>query len=173
MGRQVNFYFVEEDEQSFLQILEHEEVIFLRDDDHEWPSHRFYGEFRLQPRDGAAHSQTLMCRKCDLKHLRFSRIATTERYYIDSICSYVIEFTRSGYREVSNTLVSGRIWYEHTFWDKDSEGRDILVAKDEELKKLYERLARWIKKYCKRLPNGNYIAPHATELYAKGAELSP
>jgi len=77
------------------------------------------------------------------------------------------------YLKEINPLVSGRFWYEHKYWDKDKDGRDILVAKDEELKLLYERLARWIKKYCKRLPNGNYIAPLAAELYSKGAELSP
>ena len=172
MGRQVNFYFVEEDERRFLDRLDVEAVTFLRADTYEEPIHKIYDEFQLKARSESSHSQTLICRTCDLCRLRFRKI-TGKRYYIDGDRSPVIEFIRSGYLAESNILVWGRIWYEHKYWDRDKRGTSILVAKEDELRRLYERLARWIRKHCKRLPNGNYIAPHAAELHAKGAKLSP
>ncbi len=173
MGRQVNFYFIEQDELRFLDILSKENVVYLRMDRSEKRAFRIYDEFRLNPCGEASHGQTLICRSCDLDRLVFLPRRKSDMYFVDLDRSPVIEFSRSGYRDVSNRLVSGRLWYEHKYWDRNSNGESVLYAKGEDLKKLYERLSRWIRKHCTRLPNGNYIAPHAAEVYANGAELSP
>jgi hypothetical protein len=173
MGRQIRFYFVEQDEGGFLEFLNKEDIIYLRRDHSEERAYRVYDEFQLNPRTEASHSQTLVCRTCDIDRLRFLPRRRSDMYFIDCGRSPVIEFSRSGFHAEAGILVSGRLWYEHKYWDKDAQGNAVVVAKGEDLKKLYERLARWIKKHGKRLPNGNYIAPHAADLHAQGAELSP
>ena len=115
-------------------------------------------------------SQMLICFMTDLDKIIYGR---ADQYYVNIIVSPVIEFSRSGHNPNLNRLISGRLWYQHKYWTKDKKGNDILLEKSQELEKLYNSLARWIKKYCKLLPNTNYIGPHAMELYKNGAELSP
>jgi hypothetical protein len=173
MGRQISFYFMERDERLFLQILSTESVEFYRGDPGPDKSPVIYNEFSLNPCTDVTHPQVLVCRRGDEAQIRFLETRDSGRYFIDSVCSPVIEFTRSGYNAGSDTLVSGSLWYEHTYSDEDQNGRNVLAGKAEELKRLYERLAEWIETHCQRLPNGNYIAPHAAESYGRGAKLSP
>jgi hypothetical protein len=173
MSRVISFYFIEEDEQSFLQILNPERVLILRSDPGRERLLVIYDEFSLNPCTQVTHSQALLCRRGDETGIRFMETRDGDQYFIDCECSPVIEFTRSGYDAGSNTLVSGRLWYEHSYSDMDKHGQSILFEKAEGLLWLYERLVRWIEKNCRRLPNGSYIAPHAAELYAQGAKLSP
>jgi len=173
MGRQISFYFIEEDEQSFLQLLNTEHVVFFRSDPGRERLPVIYDELALNPCTQVTHPQTLVCRRGDEAGIRFIETLHGGRYFIDGGRSPVIEFTRSGYDAGTKTLLSGSLWYEHAYRGEDQSGNSVVVKKDEELKRLFERLAEWIEKRCKKLPNGNYIAPCAAELYARGAKLSP
>jgi hypothetical protein len=135
------------------------------------PHYQIYSKMHLEARSETKDTQSLICMPSDLNSVQYIKFEGEEKYFVDVACSPVVEFSRSGYDAESNTLVSGRLWYEHKCWTKDEDGNDILVEKSKELEKLYNSLARWIRKYCTRLPNGNYIGPHAMELYRKGAKL--
>ena len=173
MGRQVNFYFDDKDENIFLNLPQLKDVTFLRFDNVNRPQNYIYDEFDLNPQLEALHSQTCICLKIDLDIVKYSEIERGKAYFINDIVSPVIEYTRSGFDYNLNLLVSGRLWFQMKYWAEDEEGNDVLLSKSKELERLYNNLAGWIRRYCKRLPNGNYIGPHAMELYKKGAELSP
>ena len=119
-----------------------------------------------------ALSQSFMSFRSDLRQLKYREIKDSGLFYIDGYESPVIEFSRSGYKPELNLIVSGRLWYQHKYWTKDENGQDIIREKSKELERLYSSLVRWIKKHCTRLPNGNYIGPHAAELHERGAKLS-
>ena len=171
MGRQIGFYFDKKDEKEFLELPQFKEIAFLKFREMKSPQ---YDEIRLEKFSiiSDAQSQTIMCSKSDLNNLAYREIGGG-LYYIDAHDSPVIEFSRSGYKAELNRLISGRLWYQHKYWSKDKHGNDVILEKSKELEKLYNSLARWIRKHCTRLPNGNYIAPHAMELYKSGVELSP
>jgi hypothetical protein len=170
MGRQIEFYFSEDDEQEFLRQIESAEITFLRF--RELVSVR-YEEVRLAEfsETSGSEQQVLICHRSDLECLKYWGSAS-DMYMVNILDSPVIEFSRSGLTRDSNRLLSGRLYYEHRYWTKDAAGNDVIMEKSEELEKLYSRLVRWIKKYCKRLPGGYYIGPHAMKLHQNGAELS-
>ncbi len=172
MGRQVGFYFTDRDEEEFLELSQLQGVVLLRSRQLASP---LCEEVQLKPFQLTSNSdsQTLACFVSDKKELTFREIEGRGSFYIDDCVSPVIEFSRSGYRPDLNMIISGRLWYEHKYWTKDEDGNDVLREKSKELEKLYNSLARWIRKHCTRLPNGNYIAPHAQELHENGADLSP
>ena len=171
MGRQINFYFVKDDELKFLARCTENNVTFLQWDV-ELPQNTEYSCFEQLPYDRDVKKQLFICLRSDLPNIKYKEIES-KWFYIDSTTSPVIEFTRSGIIPMKNILVSGRLWFEMKYWDKDKNGNSILVTKDKKLEELYNSLAKWIRKYCMRLPNGNYIGPHAMELYKNGATLSP
>jgi len=172
MGRQINFYFDEKDEQEFLKLHQLNDIVFLKFRNMKSPQ---YEEIQLGSpvHVSDSDSQTYMCFRHDLNNIEYQDYDDGKLFYIKGVTSPVIEFSRSRYRQNLNLLGSGRLWYEHKYWAKDEDGNDVLLEKSKELEKLYNSLARWIRKHCTRLDNGNYIAPHAMELYKNGAEISP
>jgi hypothetical protein len=173
MGRQINFYFDYRDEKLFLDLPQLQNVVFLRFNNIDHPQYYIYDEFDLNPQLEASHSQTCICLQNDLDKVVYSEIDDGKAYFINDITSPIIEYTRSGFNYELNLLVSGRLWFQMKYWGKDENGESALLSKSKELEKLYNSLAGWIRRHCKRLPNGNYIGPHAMELYNKGTELSP
>jgi hypothetical protein len=161
MGRQIIFHFVNLDEREFIKFLAFGDVAFVKWDGSEF---KVLAEYNLP--EGYPF-QLFIVRLSEIDNIKFLNDTT-----INSATSPVIEFTRSYYMEELNRLISGRLWFEKRYWTKSSDGTDILMEKSEALQKLYDSLAKWIKKYCERLPNGRYIGPHAKELLEKGAELS-
>lgn len=94
-------------------------------------------------------------------------------FYIDSITSPVIEFSRTVKREIGKNreISSGRIWVELKYWNE----REELIEKTKELDKWYGILNRWIKKNVDRVEeviNGHkyikYVSPSLRELLNKG-----
>jgi len=173
MGRQIELYFNEDDEKEFLNLHQFEEVVFLKFREMIAPKYELYNDIKKTAWIETRNTQTFICRKSDLEILEYQSVFTSGRnlFYIDSDCSPVIEFSRSGYIPDTNNLIGGRLWYEHKYWAKDQDGNDVLKEKSKELEKLYESLARWIRKYCKRLPDGRYIGPGAMKLHNQGARL--
>lgn len=177
MARQLGFYFTNLDESEFLSRspLSDTGVLFLRND-LDSPKHEIYNQFDQLAYDETNDTQIFLCYKEDLSGVLLNRvkIKNTNKwlYYIDGTASPVIEYFRSGYNRGTNIIVAGRLWYEHKYWAKDEGSNSILVEKDKRLEMFYNSLVRWIKQYCTRLPNGNYIGPHAQKLYEAGAGLS-
>jgi hypothetical protein len=170
MGRQIGFYFDDIDEKEFLKLSQLQDIVFLRFREMKCPECEEVDIVKYS-RTSYDQTQIMICEKDDSKNVAFLEGGGT--YMIDNHDSPVIEFSRSGYLPRKNLLVSGRLWYQHKYWTKDENGDDIIKEKSKELERLYNSLARWIRKHCTRLPNGNYIASHAMELHRSGAELSP
>ena len=171
MGQQVSFYFATRDEKPFLGQGCLQDIVLLRQDSLQRPE-----AVEIQ------HPCEAIATEEEVRHLvlyprelvtgvRFQAVHKLGSYFINVSSSPVIDYLRSRYLANEGVVVFGRIWYERTFWDKDDKGNDILVEKNPELLRLYNRLASWIRRHCKRLPNGNYLGPHAEELHEKGAEL--
>ena len=172
MGRQINFYFDSNDEKDFLKLIYDNDIVFLRRR-YKREKVETYNEFHINPAEDLTISQTYICYQTNINDVSFLSDKENSIVIIDSLYSPVIEFDRSRFDSKSNLLVSGRLWYEHKYWTKDEQGNSILKEKSKELERLYNSLARWIRKHCTRLDNGNYIAPHAMELYKNGAQISP
>lgn len=172
MGRQINFYLAANDERELLNAEFLKYVEFIRRDVPSPRSQR-YADFEFSPYDDGIYSQLYICFERDIDRIEFRKLEAKNLFYVDSTISPVIEFIRSGYKKEENLLISGRFWIEMKYWDKDEQGNSVLITKGKELEKLYTDLAKWVRKYCTRLPNGNYIGPHALEAYKKGAKLSP
>jgi hypothetical protein len=171
MGRQIRFYFVCEDEANLIMEALGGDTVLLAD---------YVRSLRSGARTeigadaigvqvaGMVH----ICFKSDLGRVRYVSTGRGDEYFLESYDSFVIEYLRCGLDAETNRLVPGRLWYQHRYWTKDETGKDVVREKSEELERLYNRLIRRIKKYCKRLPDGYYIGPHAMELHQNGAELS-
>jgi hypothetical protein len=172
MGKQVNFYFDRPDEARFLSQRGLSKVEFLVSDV-DSPEVKLSDVFREELDTSSSSSQVYICLRSYFSSVVYQRVEERGYSYLDPFASPVIEYTRSGLNTVRNVLIAGRIWYEHKYWDKDDDGNDVLVEKPERLLRLFNSLARWIREYCTRLPNGMYIGPHAMELHKKGAKLSP
>ena len=170
MGRQLGFYFGDNDEKQFLEFVRANDVVFLRHCVKE-AKNEVYNEFNINPAINQSIAQSYICFQAELECIRYIGSKEIGFFLIDIHDSPVIEYDRSGLKSDSNLLISGRLWYQHKYWTKDESGHDIIREKSKELEKLYNSLTRWIKKYCTRLPNGNYIGPHAMELYKNGAKL--
>lgn len=172
MGRQINFYLERQDEQVLLntELLSHVESIKCYVSK---PRSEHYTDFESDPYAKGIYPQLYICLKRDFDNIVYEKLEAKNLYYVDSTRSQVIEFIRSGYKREENLLISGRFWMEMKYWDKDIKGNPVIITKRKELEELYSSLARWIRKYCTKLPNGNYIGRHAMELYGKGVKLSP
>lgn len=171
MGRQIEFYFDDGDEREFIKLAQFKDVVFLKFREMEFRKYEECLDIKKKAYSEASWNQTCICIERDLKSVKL--LGKDGNFFVDLHVSPVIEFSRSGYKPELNRLISGRLWYQHKYWAKDENGHDVLMEKSKELEKLYNSLVRWIKKYCKRLPNGNYIGPHAMVLYKNGTELSP
>jgi hypothetical protein len=171
MGKQIRFYFDDRDEREFLGLPQFQNVAFLKFREMATTECEEYQELDRKAHSATLRDQTCICLKDDLDLIII--VGEIDNYFIDVHDSPVIEFTRSGYLPKKNLIVSGRLWYQHKYWTKDETGDDVLLEKSKEIEKLYNSLARWIRKHCTLLPNTNYIASHALELYKRDVELSP
>jgi|WetSurMetagenome_2_1015567.scaffolds.fasta_scaffold278162_1 hypothetical protein len=161
MGGQIIFHFVNLDEREFNKFLAFKDVVFVK-----WDGSIFRGLTDYNLPDGYPF-QLFIVRLSDIDNIKIWKEGI-----INLSDSPVIEFTRSYYDKEVNLLISGRLWFEKRYLTKSPDGRDILMEKGEALQKLYDSLAKWIKKYCERLPNGRYIGQHAKDYLEKGAKLS-
>jgi hydroxymethylpyrimidine pyrophosphatase-like HAD family hydrolase len=164
MGKQINFYMAEETEAKFIDfvISTGGKVLFKGDNDKpiyltSLPKDDWYQLYLYKEEFGQL---TL-------------RPISDNKYYIDSINSPVIEFSRTYKREIGKNkeISRGRIWVEMKFWNEQEE----LEEKTKELEKWYGTLNRWIKKNVDRVDeiiNGHkyitYVSPSLKELMSKG-----
>jgi hypothetical protein len=87
--------------------------------------------------------------------------------YLDRLRAHVIEFSRSGLRE-DGTLRRGRVWIETAYFEGEQ-----LVYKDPRFVRWYDRIARWLRRRYRKLKPLIYIGPQADEWYQAGGKLGP
>jgi len=175
MGKQVNFYMLEEDEQEFVEfVLSDGKTVILgagslqetppildrlpvedspliwRNDVYFWrrgyPLFTDYGVMKAGPLQGQGV------------------------YFVDSSQSSVIEFSRSLLLTDKNMLTRGRIWAEM----RRLEG-DRFVYKGEEFEEWYDTIAAWIRKRYRKIGTRPYfyIGSQAYSWYQAGGRLQP
>lgn len=124
MGRQVNFYMTDSDEESFLN--------FLRSD----PKVRIFKDRMTEAKIRPLHALpdrsvpgwfALWLWTEDSPPPKLKHIESQKYYVVDSMFSEVIEYSRSYLQHGS--LVRGRIWAEFAAWDPDNPTHRIQKGK--------------------------------------------
>ncbi len=172
MGKQVNFYLLEEDESDLVAfVLSHPDAVILGDPStQDSPSileHLPTGDAPI-PYRGTVY---LWKRGGPLLMTRHTIIAGPlvgrELYFVDSLRSHVIELARTHLLEEEGLIIRGRLWAEMRYWEGE-----ILMYKGEAFEKWYDRLARWIRTHYQKVADHRpYIGPQACRLYQKGIKL--
>lgn len=176
MGRQINFWMTEEDEQAF--------VARLRDDDIVWTSRSLKLGARPEPAEldvwhSTADEQWIVCiRRRDWKRLEYEDIPDNP---LSQSARHVIgradftPWTRVGTgpspcfewntcARSSTIIARGRIYFDST-WLEDC----VVMLKDEEPTKWFNRLAAWLRsRGQKRDHPGQYVMPGAAQLVSSG-----
>jgi len=177
MGKQVNFYMLEEDEQEFVEfVLGQPETVMLgsagrqetpsildclpvEDSPIIWRSRVYF----WRPGYPLFTRYIIM----QVEPLRGQGL-----YFIDDSQSSVIQFDRSLLLPDENLLTRGRIWADM----RRLEG-DKFVRKGEEFEKWYAGIAAWIRKRYRKISAGShfyfYIGPQAYSWYQAGGKLQP
>jgi hypothetical protein len=168
MGRQVNFWMTEEDEEAF--------VARLREDDVVWVPKRL--ELGARPNQNeldawrsAADEQRIICiRRQDWERLKYRDLAESPTSRVDfTPCTIVgtgpspcFEWSTCG--RTSTKITRGRIYFKSD-WLEDER----VMVKDEEVTRWFDRLAAWVRRRGqKKQYAGQYVMPGAAELASSG-----
>ncbi len=172
MGKQVNFYMLEEDEQEFVEFVlgDGKTVLLGTAGFQEMPPvlDRLPVEYSpLDPKDWLTvffwrPGYPLFTRYIVMKA---GPLQGRGAYFVDAHRSSVIEFSRSLLRPEENVLTQGRIWAEMRYWEGEQ-----LVYKGEEFEKWYDRIARWLRRRYRKVYY-DYVSPRAYEWSQAGGKL--
>lgn len=163
MGKQVNFYMTDSDEQDFIRFVRSDRNvgIFM----YTMPTEDIPLLTEL-PRQGVPFWLALWLWDRDNSPKPKVDFVREQRYYVVDECpSEVIEFSRSHLDE--GRLVRGRIWAEMAVWQSDQ----TLLHKSESFQKWFDRLANWIKRHSVKDKHGDYVLPGAAEYAKRGGKL--
>lgn len=165
MGRQVNFYMTEKDEEEFVAFVRSTGDVCILP--YRLPTESLECLENL-PEPGTPFWLSLYLWNRDLSpEPRLYYIEKQKHWYFDDFASEVIEFSRCYWHQ--GRLGRGRIWAEMTGWDENEP--DKTFRKSDAFQKWYSRLARWIKRKGKRDKNGDYVLPGAQQFAEQGGVL--
>lgn len=170
MGKQISFYQNKKDEDEFLNRLNNDNIVLLKANSLEYPVPILY-VFDNFPTEATAHTQLCICYESAVQSLQYEYIDEHDYYYINTTLSPTIEFDRCAYNPQNKLFISGRLWYQHSYWYENNQGVDILLKKDSKLELLYNRLASWIRRNYSKSKFGNYIASDVRSMLIEGAKL--
>lgn len=144
MGRQINFYMSENVQQNFIRMLYESDYIFLNGKGQviEYVDEQKYCDYFLYMK-------------------KYGPISIKEEYFLDSLKSPVIQFSKTIIRE--GKIRRGRLWISN---NQNTEG-------EKELVKDFNRLNRWIRKNVpmKEITKGDYaVKEHTSEQLIELAE---
>jgi len=168
MGKQINFYMDYETEQRFVEFVltDGGKILFRK-------PHSTIEHIEILPKPFSVDGWTqVFLYKEDFGDVILRQLKDmSER--VDSICSPVIEFSRTVINEEEKTIYGGRLWMETKYWQNED-----LLEKPKELDKWYSMLNKWLKKQIYKaevLKNGRlieeYITPKIKELLDNGYEI--
>ena len=142
MGRQYNFYMGRNDEELFLEYLRQNQYVIYQDNKDgnpkvidKWP----------EPYSGTGWFILYLYRE-DFGKMIFSESFRDGRLFIQPDDAPVIEFVRTCINPKDKGIMSGRIWLEMKYYDKNN----MLWYKSENLIKAYNDIKKWIKKQLKK-----------------------
>jgi len=175
MGKQVNFYMLEKDEQEFVEfVLSDGRTVILGDASlEEMPP--ILNRLPVEDLPPIYRITVLFWRP---GYPLFTRYGVMKAgplqgqgvYFVDHLRSSVIEFSRSLLLPDKNLLTRGRIWAEM----RRLEG-DRFVYKGEEFEEWYDTIAAWIRKRYRKIGTKPYfyIGSQAYSWYQAGGKLQP
>jgi hypothetical protein len=175
MGKQVNFYMLEEDEREFVEFVlsERKTVILGAGSQQEMPP--ILDGLPVEDSPTIWRNTVFFWRPSYplfTRHvvMKVGPLQGQGVYYIDFLRSSVIEFGRSLLLPDENLLTRGRIWAEM----RRLEG-DKFVHKGEEFEKWYDTIAAWIRKRYRKVGTKPYfyIGPRAYSWHQAGGRLQP
>jgi len=176
MGKQVNFYMIEQDEAEFLDFaLDHPDTVIL-------------GSPSLNPEplvlDGLPQDRSAVYWRDEVllwkpgyplfiqpTVMKAGPHAGQKLFFVDELRSSVVQFVRSILLPEENLLTRGRIWADM----RRLEG-DHFVYKGQEFERWYDTMAAWIRKRYRKIGERSpyfYIGPQAYEWYQAGGRLQP
>ena len=166
MGRQVNFYMTEKDEEEFVAFVRTTGDVCVLPN--RYPTETLHCLEKL-PEPGSPFWAHLWLWNRDVSpEPRLEYVEKQKHWYVDHFVSEVIEFSRC-YRH-QRRLGRGRIYAKMTGWDSNEP--DKMFRKSEAFEKWYEKLARWIRRKGERDKNGVYVLPGARQFAEQGGVLA-
>jgi len=161
MGQQVRFFMDSGDEKRFVEFLRGTgDVIILP---YHSPTKNPIGLKNLpNPSSDDFPYHVWLFNRSVSSNLVMEYIPTLNCYMVDQSVSSVVEFSRTVQRE--NMMRPGRLWAEFKYLD--SKGN--WAFKEDEFKKWYESLVKWIRKnHSREIDPDFYSGPGAVELIKK------
>lgn len=175
MGKQVNFYMLEEDEKEFVEFVlgDGKTVILGHGSLQEVPP--ILGRLPIEdPSPPLFRNYVYFWKPGYPLFMRYivmkaGPLQGQGVYLVDDLTSSVIEFSRSFFSPIrENSLTRGRIWAEMRYWEGNN-----LIYKGEEFERWYDSIARWLRKRYQKIGSKPYfyIGPHAYRWYQAGGNL--
>lgn len=162
MGRQVNFYMTEADEQEFIAYIRSSGNIAIFES--KQASTEIVELQELPPVGKPGWFALILWNKDCSPKPTLKSIEKQNYYGTEGYESEIIEFSRSGI--IEGQLTRGRIWAQFRHW-RLHDIPPSLANKSVEFEKWYERLARWVKKHSVRNSSGEYVFPDAATFLEK------
>ena len=164
MGKQVNFYMAEADEEMFIDFLRSDREVAIFE--YAISSPDLISLEKLPSREVPSWFIVWLWDKANSPEPHTRYIKEQNYYVFDRFRSEIIELSRSHLNQ--DRLVRGRIWAEMAWWDEVTFERKY---KSDSFKKWFNRLARWIKKNSIRNEVGDYVMPGAKKFVEGGGKL--
>lgn len=166
MGKQVNFYMTEPDEEEFVHFLRSDMDICIFMDAQ--PSSEVIPLKSLPNKDVSGWFLLWLWHRRKSPTPEMNYITKQKYYMVDSTCSEVIEFLRSFID--NGHLTRGRIWAEMSYWDLN-KNPPVLMKKSDAFNTWYNRIANWIKRRSVKNQLGDYLLPDAVQYVKNGGKL--
>ena len=164
MGKQINFYMTDADEQDFVEFIHSQAASLILP--YSTLSPRIVPLTHLPQRGVPFWGVVRLWNESISSEPERRYVAAQRHYVIDTIRSEVIELSRSYIDE--GRLVRGRIWAEMTIAPGADSGENY--HKSELFQKWFAKLAKWIKRRSIRDQAGDYLLPGAAKYVQGGGQ---
>lgn len=164
MGKQIQFYMVNEDENDFVEFLRSTgDIVFLPEVSKSSDSETFTSFVALKGRKYGEDCHIWNRLVSPAPAIKY--VPQQDYYWLDFLKSEVVSVDRC--RMVDNRLCAGRLYVENTVFAPDG----TIVKKGDEFLKWYEKLCRWIRKTHRGRYRGACLSDRAEALAKSGIEL--
>lgn len=174
MGKQVNFYMLEEDELGFMQLVRAKTAIDIVGSASTSETPTALDHLPTEHSPVVWRNKVYLVRPGSVLFTRYVMMTAGPMrgqglYFIDESRSSVVEFSRCILRP-DGVLTRGRIWAEMRRLDGDH-----FVYKGHGFEEWYDSIATWIRRRYRKVGDKPYfyIGPKACEWWQAGGQLQP
>ena len=166
MGRQINFYMAEADEQQFLTFLRSDPAVRILMDCTPTPEPGVLQQ--LPTRDVPGWFLVSLWKRDISPAPQTDYVPQRREYSLNRYASEVVEFHRSCLDD-EGRLARGRLWAEFIRWDPGNPR--AVIEKSVAFKRWFHRLVAWIRRRATRAPTGWWMMPAAAAFAKQGGRL--